>query len=555
MLTVHQLAKSFALKTLFDNVTFSLNAADRVGLVGPNGCGKTTLLRILAGEETADSGVLTFAPAVRTGYLAQGFGDFPTNAAVSEEMPVSEIIGRAAGDPRILEAEIAALSMRLAAQPDAPDLQAAYDVLLGRISTAGSGQAAAILAGLGLDTLPHDLPAGRLSGGQKTRLGLALVLLEQPGLLLLDEPTNHLDIEMLEWLEAWLASFAGAALIVSHDRTFLDRTVDRVLAFDPLLGTVTEYPGNYSAYEAQKVLARQKQWAAFNDQQQEIRRVKQDIQRTREQAGGSEWRASSVSRGGEKMALKGYKDYKRSMAKGVAKKAKARSRKLARYLDNEERLQKPQRMRDMRLDFAATAHLGRSVITLEDLSIGYAPDAPLAAGLWRTVSPGARIVISGPNGSGKTTLLRTIAGELPPLAGRLRLGPSVKLGVMSQEQATLDPALTPLATVRYAFDNETAARSFLAYFLFTGDDPLLENGRLSYGQRARLELARLVVQGCNVLLLDEPINHLDIPSREQFEQALSQFDGAILTVIHDRAFIRRFAEELWWLEDGQLVTG
>jgi ATP-binding cassette subfamily F protein 3 len=254
------------------------------------------------------------------------------------------------------------------------------------------------------------------------------------------------------------------------------------------------------------------------------------------------------------MAMKGYKDYKRSMAKGVAKKAKSRTRKLERYLEDEERVEKPKRSRDMRLDFAGPPHLGRSVITLEDLSIGYDPQAPLLQGVWRSVAPGARIVLSGPNGGGKSTLLNTIAGRLPPLAGEVKLGPSVQLGVMTQEQTGLDPRLTPLATVAHAFENETAARTFLAYFLFTGEEPLLQNKQLSFGQRARLELARLVVQGCNVLLLDEPINHLDIPSREQFEQALGQFDGAVLAVLHDRAFIGRFADALWWLEAGELAV-
>ncbi|MFN2141330.1 MAG: ribosomal protection-like ABC-F family protein [Candidatus Promineifilaceae bacterium] len=555
MLTVHQLAKSFALKTLFENVTFSLNSGDRMALVGPNGCGKTTLLRIIAGEETADSGVISREPGLRAGYLAQGFTDYPGYAGVSGIMndTLSTIVGRAAGDADILEPELAAVSMQLAGQPDDADLQLRYDDLLRRMSTADPGRAAAILAGLELDQLPGDLPAGLLSGGQKTRLGLALVLLDDPRLLLLDEPTNHLDIAMLEWLEEWLGAFPGAALIVSHDRVFLDRTVDRVLAMDPLSKTTAEFAGGYSDYEAQKAKALQKQWSAYYDQQQEIRRVKQDIQRTRDQAAGSEFRASSVRRGGAIMAMKGYKDYKRSMAKGVAQKAKARARKLERYLDDEERVEKPKRLRSMKLDFADTAHLGRFVIALEDLTIGYDKDAPLLSGLWRSVPPDARIVVSGPNGSGKSTLLRTIAGDLPPLAGAVKIGPSVKMGIMTQEQTNLDPKLTPLSTVRHAFDNETAARTFLAYFLFTGDEPLLRNEALSYGQRARLELARLVVEGCNVLLLDEPINHLDIASRDQFEQALSQFDGAVLAVVHDRAFIGRFAEQIWWLEDGRLV--
>ena len=548
MLTVHQLAKSYNLHTLFENVTFSLNEGERVALVGPNGSGKTTLLRILAGEETADSGHVSLDAGLAVGYLPQGYEGEKT-------VPVAAIVGRAAGDPRYLEGELAQVSEALAARPGDPALTARYDDLLRRIESGAAGEAAVTLAALGLDQVDQQLPAGRLSGGQKTRLGLALALLGRPRLLLLDEPTNHLDIAMLEWLEAWLDEFPGAALIVSHDRVFLDRTVERVLALDPLARTIHAYPGNYSDYEQQRELARQKQLAAYWDQQQEIRRVKEDIQRTREQAARSEYRATSVRKGGGIMALKGYKDYKRSMAKGVARKAGARTRKLERYLDSEERVDKPKRRRELYLDFAHTNHLGRAVLALEDLSIGYAPDQPLATGINQAVNAGARIAISGPNGGGKTTLLRTIAGALAPLAGKVDRGPSVKLGTMTQDQSTLDPRQTPLQTVRAAFDSETAARTFLAYFLFTGEEPLLENSRLSYGQRARLELARLVLAGCNVLLLDEPVNHLDIASRDQFEGALEQFNGAVLAVAHDRAFIRRFAEQIWWLEDGELTVG
>ena len=543
MLTVHQLAKSFALTTLFSDVTFNINTGDRVGLVGPNGCGKTTLLRIMAGEETADAGRVTRDPELRVGYLPQGF---ELDAAEA----VGGVVGRASGDAAALEAELVRLSQALAERPDDKTVQRRYDNVLQRISSAEMGRAAKILAGLGLEGLPADTPIGRLSGGQKTRLNLALVLLGDPQHLLLDEPTNHLDIEMLEWLEAWLADFPGAALIVSHDRTFLDRTVGRILAMDPERRAVQEYAGNYSDYLEQTRREREKQWAEYRDQQQEIRRVKEDIVQANAQAAYTERQASSVRIGGEMMKLKGYKDYQRSIAKKVAKKSKSRERKLERYLESEERVERPRPVRDLYLDFGHTAHLGNSVLTLEGLSVGYQADAPLLERLQLSVSPGARIVITGPNGSGKTTLLRTIAGRLPPLAGRVDRGPSVKLGHMSQEQDGLDPDLSPLQTVQHAFDTETAARNFLALFLFTGDEPLLPNGRLSYGQRARLALAEMVVAGCNVLLLDEPVNHLDISARSQFEEALSSFAGAVLAVIHDRYFIERFAAEVWWVEDG-----
>jgi ATP-binding cassette subfamily F protein 3 len=542
MLTVHQLAKSFALTTLFSDVTFSINSGDRVGLVGPNGCGKTTLLRIIAGEERADAGRVTRDPELRLGYLPQGFELEATET-------VGGLVGRAAGDVAALEAELLGLSQQLTRRPDDAALHGRYDDLLERISTAETGRAAKIMAGLGLEDVPEDTPIGRLSGGQKTRLNLGLVLLGDPQLLLLDEPTNHLDIEMLEWLEEWLVAFPGGALIVSHDRTFLDRTVGRILAMDPEQRAVKEYAGNYSDYLEQTRREREKQWAEYKDQQLEIRRVKEDIIRAREQAAHTERQASSVRIGGEKMKLKGYKDYQRSIAKKVAKKSKARQRKLERYVESEERVERPGRVRDLHLDFGHTAHLGDSVLALEELSVGYNANAPLLSGLQLSVSPSARIVLTGPNGSGKTTLLRTIAGQLPPLAGRVEQGPSVRLGYMTQEQDGLDPELTPLQTVQYAFDSETTARNFLALFLFTGDEPLRPNSQLSYGQRARLALAQMVVAGCNVLLLDEPINHLDISSRTQFEEALRSFAGAVLAVIHDRYFIERFAAEIWWVED------
>jgi ATP-binding cassette subfamily F protein 3 len=542
MLTVHQLAKSFALTSLFDNVTFSINPGDRVGLVGPNGCGKTTLLRIIAGEETADSGHVTAENGLRLGYLPQGF-------QLDGQATLAEVIGAAAGDIDVLEAELASLARTLAQRPDDVELQQRYDALLARISSADTGRAARIMAGLGLDQVEPDQPVARLSGGQKTRLSLALVLLDDPQLLLLDEPTNHLDIAMLEWLETWLADFQGGALIVSHDRTFLDRTVTRILALDQYQKSVELYEGNYTAFVEQVRQAREKQWADYKDQQAEIRRIKRDIQRVKAQAARTEREASSVRIGGEMMKLKGYKDYQQGIAKKVAKKAKAREQKLERYLDAEDRVEKPNNERRLRLDFAKTAHLGKAVLALQGLSVGYPGSPPLLEGLRLEVPAGARIVITGPNGSGKTTLLRTIAGKLPALDGRVYQGPSVSLGFMTQEQGGLDPALSPLQTVQHAFGNETKARTFLGYFLFSGDEPLKPNSQLSYGQRARLALARMIVAGRNVLLLDEPINHLDIPAREQFEEALSGFSGTVLAVLHDRYFIERFASEIWWVED------
>ncbi len=542
MLTVHQLAKSFALQTLFENVTFSINSGDRVGLVGPNGCGKTTLLRLLTGEETAVTGHVTLESGLRVGYLPQGF-------ELDADASVAQVVGEAAGDIAALEDELTAAADALAQQPDNESVQQRYDEILQRLSQADMGQAAAILAGLDLADIPDDLPVGRLSGGQKTRLNLALVLLKNPQLLFLDEPTNHLDIGMLEWLENWLADFQGGVLIVSHDRTFLDRTVNCILALDTHQKTVREFTGNYTAYQEQIQLEREKQWAAYQDQQQEIRRVKQDIARVKAQAGRTEWEASSVKRGGEMMKIKGYKDYQQSIAKKVAQKAKSRERKLERFLDGEERVEKPKQMRSLKLDFAPTQHLGQFVLSLQELSVGYEQKRPLLNHLRLQVNPNSRIIITGPNGSGKTTLLRTLAGRLAPISGTAEWGPSAKFGYMTQEQSDIDLNLSPLETLHPIFGNDTATRTFLSYFLFIGEEPLKPNSQLSFGQRARLALAQMVALGCNVLLLDEPINHLDIPSREQFEQALSSFQGTVIAVVHDRYFIDRFATEVWWIEN------
>lgn len=532
MLTVHQLCKNYDSDPILKDISFTVNRGDHIGLIGPNGSGKSTLLRILVGIEQADSGHLALSPAdLRIGYLPQGFEPDP-------DLTVAEIIHEAAGDPDALEQTLSDLAVALTAEPDREALQIAYDRTLERLTTLDTGKTATILAALGLADVDDGRLAGTLSGGQKTRLALALVLLSEPQLLLLDEPTNHLDIEMLEWLEEWLARFSGGVLIVSHDRTFLDRSVNGILDLDPENQSVREYSGNYTDYLEQFIAERDRQMDSYRDQAYEIQRMKQDIHRTKEQALGVE--RSTTPR---QPTIRRY-------AKKVARKAKSREKKLDRYLSSSDRVDKPKQGWQMKLEFSEAPHLGQDVLTLDNLTVGYPGHRPLLQQVNAEIRTGQRIVLAGPNGAGKTTLLRTLTGRLPPQAGRFRLGASVRLGYLAQEQEMLDPGLSALQTIQQVAPlNETDVRSFLHYFLFSDDEPLRPVGQLSYGERSRLGLALLVAGGCNFLLLDEPINHLDIPSRTHFEQALDQFEGTILAVVHDRYFIDRFAGEIWFVEN------
>ncbi|MGH2524131.1 MAG: ATP-binding cassette domain-containing protein, partial [Anaerolineales bacterium] len=345
MLTAHQLSQAFGLETILDNVSFSLNPGERVGLVGPNGCGKTTLLRILAGLDPPDSGAVQLNPSdLRVGYLPQGLDEKRDSAETLEGF-----LNRGLGDLPTLTAELERLAEALARTPDQPDLQREYDDVLARLSAASDNAARepGLLGALGLGRLPLDTPVAALSGGQKTRLALVRVLITNPQLLLLDEPTNHLDLTMLEWLENWLNAFRGAALVVSHDRTFLDRTVTRILELDPVTHRVREYAGNYSAYIDAKEAEHERRWGQWRDQQEEIRRIRQDIARTKEQALSVE-RSTTPRQPGV-----------RRIAKKVVRKALAREKKLERYLESDERVEKPKLGWQMKLDFGETAASGQ----------------------------------------------------------------------------------------------------------------------------------------------------------------------------------------------------
>jgi ATP-binding cassette subfamily F protein 3 len=540
MLAVSNVSKRFpgAEAPLFQNVSFTVNPGERVGLIGPNGCGKTTLLRVILGEIPANSGGVIFSPPdLRIGYLPQGLD-------VPDETPLYDTLFPQAADLRAAEAEVERLAeaMASATNGDLNPLMGAYADALERLEYLSRridpGERERILAGLDLDGLPLDMPFGTLSGGQKTRLGLAALLLNDPQLLILDEPTNHLDVTALEWLETWLHDFRGGALIVSHDRTFLDETVTRVVAMDDQTRTARVFEGNYSGYAATVRSELDKQWAQWRDQQVEIARMQADIRFTMAKAVRRENATED--------------DFQRRLAKKVAKRAKSKETRLRHYLESKDRVEKPRQTWSLKLDFGDLPKTGQDVFFLEELTIGY--ETPLLRDLNLSVRAGERVAVLGPNGHGKSTLLKTIVGVIPPLGGRVRIGASVKIGYLAQEQEILDPRSHALEVIQSeARLNHTDARSFLHFFLFAGDDVFTPVASLSFGERARLMLAVLVARGANLLVLDEPINHLDVPSREKFEQALAAFRGSVIAVVHDRYFVDKFAATIWHIADGQLT--
>lgn len=541
MLAVSNLSKSFGIKPILSNVSFTVKSGERLGLVGPNGCGKTTLLRILSGLEPPDYGSVRFTPArPRLGYLPQGL-------FVAADETIGDYLDRFQNDVDQLSIRLAEISEWMAINPNLPGLQDEYDGILQKMSMPGISQdeKRIVLHQLELDHFAENTPITFLSGGQKTRLALAGILISNPQFLLLDEPTNHLDIEMLEWLEGWLTHSTFTLIVVSHDRAFLDSVTTGILELNSVSHQIHEYPGNYTSYQNQKASEKKRQMDAYQEQQEEIQKLRESAAHLR---GITRFRKGGKGDSGDKFA----RGFFANRTKGTVGRAKQIEKKIEQIL-TAEKIEKPGETWQLKVEFNDASSGSRDALRLESLSIGYDPDHPLVTDINQTIRFGQKIALIGKNGSGKSTLLKTVVGHVQPLAGEIAVGASIRIGYMDQEQKGLPAHTTPLKVVSEYFPaSETDTRAFLSKFLFFGDNVFTPVSDLSFGERARLYLAILVAQGCNLLLLDEPINHLDIPSRIRFEEALNHYNGTLLAVVHDRYFIQNATTTIWKLENRRL---
>ncbi|MDR0965912.1 MAG: ABC-F family ATP-binding cassette domain-containing protein [Myxococcales bacterium] len=520
LITAQNLSLAFGPKIILDEASFTLNARDRVGLVGPNGTGKSTLLKILAGAREPDSGTFTSMRGTRVGYLPQDILEMPQGSLI-------DTVLAAVPDRARLSQRQAALESALAESRDedeelqldlATQLTAVHEELLAFEERYGRHQAERILMGLGFRVDAFDRPVSILSGGWKMRAALAGLLLSGPDLLLLDEPTNHLDLTSLVWLDAFLRRSPHALMLVSHDRDFLNRQIDRVLSFEP--EGLRGYSGNYDDYRQQRT----------EEEEQLAARVKrQTAQRAATEAFIERFR------------------YKATKARQVQSRI--------RQLDKEEVLTVLERRAAIAFRFPEVARSGQDVLTLQGIDKAFGSNV-VYRDLTQTVRRGERIAIIGANGAGKTTLLKIVAGELPQDRGEVTCGLNVQMAYYAQHHTELlDPRKTILDEIWSLVPDrpQSWVRGVLGAFLFTGDDVDKRIAVLSGGERARVALARLLVIPSNLILMDEPTNHLDIDSADRLIEALKGYGGTLLFVSHNRAFIDALATRVWDVQGGGIV--
>lgn len=502
------------------NVSFHIEDHEKAAIVGINGAGKTTLLRIIVGEMTPDDGQVVLAKDKTLGYLAQ-------NSTVDTSHTIYEELLSVKADLLRLEEKIRECenNMKHANGDALEDLMKQYTSLTHAFETGGGylyrSELVGVLKGLGFTEDEFSKPVATLSGGQKTRVALGRLLLQNPDLIILDEPTNHLDMNSIAWLETYLLNYKGAVLIVSHDRYFLDRIAGKVIEIDQ--SKATTFMGNYSDYAVKKEQLRVAAWNAYMNQQREIKHQEEVIEK--------------------------LKSFNREKS---IKRAESREK----MLDKIEVIEKPSEVRtDMKLTLTPRILSGNDVLTVEHLSKSF-DSHKLFTDVNFEIKRGEHVAIIGDNGSGKTTLLKILNGLVPADQGTFRLGSNVEIGYYDQEHHVLHSEKTLFEEISddYPYLNNTQIRNVLAAFLFTGEDVFKRISDLSGGERGRVSLAKLVLSNANFLILDEPTNHLDIMSKEILEDALNGYEGTILYVSHDRYFINRTAHRILDLTEGQFVS-
>ena len=513
-LNVEGLSLSFGTKKILEDITFSLDEGDKLGIIGVNGCGKSTLFRIILGEQEPDSGNVYISKNKTVGVLRQddAFRDFSSE---NEKMSALEVMYHSF--PELLKAEkrLAFLEEQLHGANTSKVLISEYTALNDKFISDGGlefrGRCASTLMKMGFDEEAMNRPFSSLSGGQRTRLALSRELCREPDILMLDEPTNHLDTETLEWLESFLVAYKKCVLIISHDRYFLDRVTNKTLAIEYCQARL--YNGGYTKSMAQRKIDREIAEKHYKNQQKEIARQEAYIAQQR-----------------------AWNREKNIIA--------AESRQ--KMLDKMVKLERPKEApRGIKMSFSSSIASGNDVLTVKDLSFGYGV-TPLLKSISFLVKRNDRLFLVGANGCGKSTLIKLMLGRLIPTSGYVEQGYNVNVGYYDQENQNLTPSNTVLDELWNAYSTytELTIRNTLARFQFIGDDVYKRVSELSGGEKARLTLSKLILSDVNLLVLDEPTNHLDINSREALEEALSEFDGTVITVSHDRYFVDKLATRI-----------
>ena len=517
-ISVSNLVKEFEVgHKILDGLTFQVDTGERVGLLGPNGCGKTTLLRILTGVMDYDEGDVVIAPGKRMGLISQ----IPVYPA---GYTVEDVLATAFEPLREMEREMAALAEQMGEGTD-PALLARYDKLTAAFEAAGGYETDTktnkVCNGLTIPQSMREQLFDKLSGGEKTRVNLARLILEDTDILLLDEPTNHLDLRATEWLEEYLDKFKGTVLTVSHDRYFLDKVVGRIVEIQG--GKAEFYSGNYSFYVVEKERRYEEKLRQYEKEQAKI---------------------EQLEKAAEQMRIWAYSGMDKTF-----KRVKSMEKRIERMRTTD----RPTKERKMEVRFGEREFRGDEVLTIKGLTKSFG-ERTLFSNLSLEVAGGERIALLGDNGSGKTTLLKILLGEEEPDAGKVRMGPTVKVGYLPQHVHFDHPERNLVDTLIYEQDcTAQTARNRLAAFKFRGEDVFKPVSALSGGEQSRLRLCMLMDEKINLLILDEPTNHLDIQSREWIEEAVEEYEGNLLFVSHDRYFIDRFASRIWMLEDGHIT--